>query len=654
MRGGQSDGDTAVARAPLPWLAVAFVPVALVVLAGGGSDSVRLAWVALAALAALAVLGVAVMRGSLAPARPGPEALLLVGALAALVAWQGLSLLWSIEGDRTWQVFNRGLAYLAFLALGWLAAAAAGSVRAPAAALAALLGTVVVWALLGAVIPALGPDTDRSARLQEPVQYWNGLALLLAVSLPLWLWLAARRDHVPRVRAGATAMLFLALVALALTTSRGGVLAALAALGVWLAVARPRLESVGALALAGIPAVAVAAWALLGSVIADAGPLDGERRTDGAVLGVLLVLGAAGVVVAALRLARLAPADPVRRRIGRALLLGGAVAAVIAVVAVLVAVDVGQAWDDFRNPPAVQVTTGAGRVTEVSSNHRWTWWTQAWELFRDEPWGGWGAGAFELARRPIRQDSVAPLDPHNLPLAALAETGVVGFALLLAAIAGGVWVAAAGVARLRDDERAAAVALAAGAAAWLVHSLVDMPWQYAATTAPVLFGLGALAAAGRPAVDRRAGRPGLATMAVAAGLLAVAVSVASPAVAERESDAAFESLLDGDATGAVDGAKRARTLDPLAIEPVIVQGTAEEIRGNLDEAERLFRHAVELQPRNPRGWYELGRFEFESRRRLEPAFVYADRSYALDRRTQATGELLDAIRAAMEARLDDD
>ena len=653
MRGGLTGGGEAVARAPLPWLPVAFVPVALVVLAGGGSDPVRLAWVTLVALAALGTLGIAVLRGSLAPARPGPDALLLVGALASLVAWQGLSLLWSIEGDRTWEMFNRGLAYLAFLTLGWLAAAAADSIRATAAALAALLGTVVVWALLGAVIPALGPDTDRSARLQEPVQYWNGLALLLAVSLPLWLWLAARREHVPRVRAGATAMLFLALVALALTTSRGGVLAALAALGVWLVVARPRLESVGALALAGIPAVAVAVWALLGSVVADAGPLNGERRTDGAILGVLLVLGAAGVVVAALRLARLDPTDPVRRRIGRALLLAGGVAAVVAVVAVIVAVDVGQAWDDFRNPPAVQVTTGAARVIDVSSNHRWTWWTQAWELFRDEPWAGWGAGTFELARRPIRQDSIAPLDPHDLPLAALAETGAVGFVLLLAAVAGGAWVAAAGVSRLRDDERAAAVALAAGAAAWLVHSLVDMPWQYAATTAPVLFGLGALAAAGRPTVRRRAGRPGLATVAVATGLVAVAVSVASPAVAQRESEAAFDALLEGDTAGAVDGARNARSLDPLAVGPVIVQATAEEIRGNLDEAERLYRHAVELQPRNPRPWYELGRFEFESRGRLEPAFLYADRSFALDPRPQGTGELLNAIRAAMEARLDD-
>ena len=171
------------------------------------------------------------------------------------------------------------------------------------------------------------------------------------------------------------------------------------------------------------------------------------------------------------------------------------------------------------------------------------------------------------------------------------------------------------------------------------------------------------AARRRPAVHRRdhpalvpavAGRLGLPAIAVAAALVAVAVSVASPAVAQRETDAAFDALLDGDAAAAVAGAQRARGLDPLAVEPVIVQATAEEIRSNLDEAERLFQHAIELQPRNPGPWYELGRFEFESRGRLEPAFAYADRSFALDPRPQATGELLDSIRAAMEARLEED
>ena len=81
MRGGLTGGGEAVARAPLPWLPVAFFPVALVVLAGGGSDPVRLAWVTLVVLAALGVLGIAVLRGLLAPALPLGDTLLLVGAL---------------------------------------------------------------------------------------------------------------------------------------------------------------------------------------------------------------------------------------------------------------------------------------------------------------------------------------------------------------------------------------------------------------------------------------------------------------------------------------------------------------------------------------------------------------------------------------------
>ncbi|HSL63481.1 MAG TPA: tetratricopeptide repeat protein, partial [Gaiellaceae bacterium] len=69
-----------------------------------------------------------------------------------------------------------------------------------------------------------------------------------------------------------------------------------------------------------------------------------------------------------------------------------------------------------------------------------------------------------------------------------------------------------------------------------------------------------------------------------------------------------------------------------------------------DEAERLFRRAIELQPENPRTWYELARFEFESRRRLDEALVYADRSYALDSWPPDTGTLLNEIRAAIERR----
>jgi len=644
MRGGLTGEAAAVARRRAGLGTLLFLPLAWAMLWGDGSRDVRLAWVGLAALVALAVLA------WLAPwPRLGRDALLLLGGLGALIVWQGVSLLWSIEGDRTWDTFNRGLVYVAFVLLGALALAALGSVRLASGGLAALLGTVVVWALVTVAIPAIGPDTERSARLQEPVGYWNGLALPVAISLPLWLWLASRRAHPPRLRAGAAAMLFLALVALALTASRGGFLAALAALGLWLLVGRPRLESVGALALAGAPAVAVAVLVLEGTVLGDAGELTAERKADGLVFGLVALVGAALVFVAALRLSRLSPGDPARRRVGRLLVGAGIAAALVAVVLALLTVDLGSAWDEFRNPPQEQVTQGTRRVGDLSSNHRWTWWTQAWDLFRADPWGGTGAGSYELARRAIREDTTAPLDPHDLPLGALAETGIVGFALLLAAIGGGVWVCVAALRRLLDEERPAAAALVAGAGAWLVHALVDMPWQYAAATAPMLFALGAVAATGRAAIPRP-GRIGIGAVAVAAGLLAAGFSIASPALAEKRTDAAFDSLVTGDADVAVDRSRQARSLDPLAVEPVIVQASAEEIRGDDDEAERLFRRAVELQPENPQTWYELGRFEFETRRRPDTALLYADRSWGLDRRSPDTGALLDAIRAELEAR----
>jgi tetratricopeptide (TPR) repeat protein len=77
-----------------------------------------------------------------------------------------------------------------------------------------------------------------------------------------------------------------------------------------------------------------------------------------------------------------------------------------------------------------------------------------------------------------------------------------------------------------------------------------------------------------------------------------------------------------------------------------VQALAEELRGDVDAAERLYVDAVDLQPRNPETWYELGLFEFESREDLGAALRFLDRSYALDAYGPA-GAKLDEVRAAI-------
>ena len=179
--------------------------------------------------------------------------------------------------------------------------------RAPrvfAAVLAASFGLVVVWALAGKVLPALGPENGRSARLRDPVGYWNALALVLAMSLPLWLWLAARRAHPPLVRAAATALLVLALVGVALTTSRGGVIVGAVAIGAWLVLGRPRLESLVALLLALPVATGIAWWAVQQPGIAEAGAADPAVRHDGAVLGLVLVVAVLAVGALAFLAAR--------------------------------------------------------------------------------------------------------------------------------------------------------------------------------------------------------------------------------------------------------------------------------------------------------------------------------------------------------------
>jgi tetratricopeptide (TPR) repeat protein len=294
----------------------------------------------------------------------------------------------------------------------------------------------------------------------------------------------------------------------------------------------------------------------------------------------------------------------------------------------------------------VQVTNDPSRLGELSSNHRWTWWTQAWTIFRDHPLGGAGAGTYALARQPIRKDTLGPIDPHNLGLKALSDTGIVGFLLVLGAAAAAAAVALGAIRRTRGGERAAVAALVAGGAAWLAHSLVDMPWEYAAATLPALFGLGVLVTAGRPGRVRARF-----SWSVAAIPLAVAValvgSLAFPWLADRRLESSLDALERSDPAAALEAARDARSLDPLSVEPLDLEGTSLELMGRLGDAQAAYERAVRLQPQNAEVWYQLGRFHFESRCNLPQALAYADRSWQLDPLSQDTGRLLEAVRAAI-------
>jgi hypothetical protein len=85
---------------------------------------------------------------------------------------------------------------------------------------------------------------------------------------------------------------------------------------------------------------------------------------------------------------------------------------------------------------------------------------------------------------------------------------VVGFLLLLGLIGAGTTAAVTAVRRVEPAERAAATALALGAGAFVLHSLVDIHWEFVAVGAPAFFSFGVLVGLGRRRPAAVSGRPG--------------------------------------------------------------------------------------------------------------------------------------------------
>src|SRR5947209_10699552 len=155
---------------------------------GGGFDDAALVWIGGSALVLAAALAGSVLAGLL----PGlglerPSAVFLSG-LFGLAIFAGVSTLWSLSPDRSWTYANRTLVYAAFGLVG-LSLARFARRTTVAAGAALLIGLVLGWALLAKCVPALYTDYGRIARLRAPVGYWNELALLCDVAVPLGLWL---------------------------------------------------------------------------------------------------------------------------------------------------------------------------------------------------------------------------------------------------------------------------------------------------------------------------------------------------------------------------------------------------------------------------------------------------------------------------------
>ena len=457
---------------------------------GDGPSDGRLFWIG-----AFAVLARGRRSGRRVPVPRGGRASSACALLAALAAWVGLTMAWSIAPDRSWAAFDRILVYRAFAALGLLgdagAAAGADGRRRPRAAARAR-------ARLGAARqgdPVALPGR-RARRAAYGIRSATGTRsrCAAATAVPLGLWLASARGtravaraaaRAARLPGGAGRRAHLLARRHRGRRARGARLAR--------ALARPARVAAGpGRSHAGRRRSSRSGSPSRGPALTDDLQPYADRVNDGAWFGWLPASARRVVAVAAASGSpgsRSPTTDAASDATGSGVSPGSALAAVAVVL-------------------VAQGRRGPGRVPR----HRWQGGLAEPDPARraqlEQPLAlvAGGVDALEgCAARAARARHVrdrAAGHPRRLdhddraaqPRAAVPQPrpGSSASCSSSASSAAGDRGRGRAVRRLEPSERAAAAALAIGLGAYVLHALVDIDWEFVAVTAPAFFVLGAL------------------------------------------------------------------------------------------------------------------------------------------------------------------
>jgi hypothetical protein len=636
-------------RVELPALSawiLAFALVTYLAMRDGGYDTivrsevgVAVWWIAL--LAALA---------GFLPARLGRAGWAAIGLLAGFAAWTGLAATWSVSPGDTITEFGRESAYLGFLVLAIILQGRTAA-RHTIHGLACAIGLVTALAVLSRLHPEWFPANEQfqflgaqaARRLSYPLNYWNALAAFSAMGVPLLASVAVSARRVV-VRALAAATLPLCALCVYMTVSRGGVLELGVGVVVFLALVPRRFEAVGTLLL-GAAGSAILVWACSDRPAIRTGLRTPAALHQGSAVLVLAIVTCAGVALlqAAVALATEHLVPPTWARPGRRATLRAGVALLATFVAVGSVAGVParlvHLWDEFKTPTGVVVpssdATVFSRLSAVNGNGRYQYWVAAVHANATHPWTGIGPGTFQYWWSAHATTDGSVLNAHSLYLETLAETGIIGVALIGGLLLWffGIAVRRSLFARTPASLRVAIAAAGAGLAAFMTAAALEWVWQMAAIAAAALL-LGAVIVAGRdeaPATTPARRPPRIASGAIVLlavfGLAAVAVPLAG-AVAIRASQNAAAT---GDLVDAYRDSLTAERIEPYAAEPRLQEALVLEAAGDYRPAAVAAQEATRDARTNWQAWLTLARIDVQSG--MTGAGVTAfDRARALDPR----------------------
>jgi tetratricopeptide (TPR) repeat protein len=524
-----------------------------------------------------------------------------VASIWGLVAFAALSALWSESPAGAWEGAARGVLFAATFTL---AVAAGGRGRGRLGSLLAV-GVVAIAALALLRMLFEGSDLFLAGRLNIPLGYRNATAALFAFALWPLLGVAARRGIPSGARAGAFAAAVLMLGLAFLTQSRGVALGVVAGGLVSVAIGPDRVRRLW-LAIAALVAVAVASGGLLAPFDAfDAGEAVSDSDIRSAAVTLFVLTGASFLVALlgavldnGLRAERLQ-----RMRLREVAIAGLIGLAVLGTVAAAVKVGnpvsfADRKVDEFTDLEADTTGEGGVRLGTVGGQ-RYDLYRIAWGEFLDQPLLGSGEGSYEFAYYRERRTDRNLNNPHSLPLALLAETGLIGAGLFAA------WLIATGLAiaraarRAREGERLWIAGLAAAGATLLAQSIVDWLWLLPGLFALAAIALGAAAAGAEPdpLEEGEGASSWSAGLALAAAGLAVAiVAVGLLFLSDVYLRKARVEAAAGSPQAALDSARTAESLDPLSVEPLYLQASALETQGDRPAARAALREALRQEP----------------------------------------------------------